>query len=126
MGESGNFIAIPMQIEALKQLIEWTPKAIQDYCKEISAEAIEDLISLGCEIEDENCRSHHLFGIKLPEGLDVISFKSLLKEQHIYLSFRGSYIRISCHLFNTKEDFDKLVKCMVLVLQKNNYFGRIY
>ncbi|HEX9826802.1 MAG TPA: aminotransferase class V-fold PLP-dependent enzyme [Flavobacteriaceae bacterium] len=126
MGESGSFIAIPMQLEALKQLIEWTPKAIQDYCKDISSEAVEELKSLGCHIEDESDRAHHLFGIKLPEGLDVETFKQHLKEHHIYVSFRGHYIRISCHLFNTKDDFDKLVKCMALALQKNNYFGRIY
>lgn len=126
MGENGSFIAIAMQKEALKQLIEWSPKAIQDYCKEISAKAVEELNLLGCEIEAENNRSHHLFGIKLPEGLDVKNFKSILKNQNIYLSFRGNYIRISCHLFNTKEDFDKLVNCMAYALQKNNSFGRIH
>ena len=118
MGESGSFIAIPMQIEALKQILEWTPKAIQDYCKEISSDAVQELKALGCHIEDGNYRSHHLFGIKLPEGLDVENFKQLLKEHHVYLSFRGNYIRISCHLFNTKEDFTKLVKCMEIALKK--------
>lgn len=126
VGESGNFIAIPMQIEALKQLIEWTPEAIQNYCKEISCDAVEKLKALGCHIEDANNRAHHLFGIKLPVELDIDNFNRILKEHHIYLSFRGSYIRISCHLFNTLEDFDKLVKCMAIDLRKKNYFGRIY
>jgi selenocysteine lyase/cysteine desulfurase len=126
MGESGSFIAIPMQIEALKQLIEWTPKAIQDYCKEISCDAVEKLKSLGCHIEDPKSRAHHLFGIKLPVELDIENFKHILKDNHIYISFRGSYIRVSCHLFNTNKDFDKLVKCMAIGLRKHNYFGRIY
>ena len=126
MGESGSFIAIAMQKEALKQLIEWTPQAIQNYCYEISSDAVEALKSLGCHIEDCENRSHHMFGIKLPNGLDIDSFKHLLNEYHIYLSFRGNYIRISCHLFNTKDDFDKLVKCMALALQKSKGFGRIY
>lgn len=118
MGESSNFIAIPMQKEALKQIIAWTPKAIQEYCKEISADAIQDLKNLGCQIEDENDRAHHLFGIKLPEDLEINHLKSLLKEHQIYVSFRGRFIRISCHLFNTKEDFKKLVKCMDIALKK--------
>ncbi len=118
MGESGSFIAIPMQIAALKQLNEWTPNAIQDYCKEISKDAIKELKSLGCKIENEDDRAHHLFGIKLPEGLDVENFKRILKKQDIYLSFRGNYIRVSCHLFNTKNDFYRLVKCMALALNK--------
>ncbi|WP_283635391.1 aminotransferase class V-fold PLP-dependent enzyme [Aquaticitalea lipolytica] len=118
VGESGNFIYVRMQIAALKQVIEWSPKKIQEYCKTISANAVKDLRALGCVIEDDNYRSHHLFGIKLPDDLDVNILKSVLAEQHIFVSFRGNYIRISCHLFNTSEDFKKLVACMSSVLQK--------
>ena len=117
IGESGNFIAIPMQTEALKQILAWTPKAIQAYCKAMSKEAVQQLKALGCEIEDDADRAHHMFGIKLPEELVVNDFKRLLKQQHIYISFRGNYIRISCHLFNTKDDFDRLVHCMREALQ---------
>jgi len=118
MGESGSFISIPMQREALKQLIEWSPNAIQEYCKEISSDAIKELSALGCYIENEANRAHHLFGIKLPDGLDIENFKCFLKDHHVYLSFRGTYIRISCHLFNTKDDFKKLVQCMKIALKK--------
>jgi selenocysteine lyase/cysteine desulfurase len=119
VGEHGNFIYVKMQIEALKQIIEWTPEAIQEYCRGISEDAVLELQKLGCEIEDANFRSHHLFGIKLPDNLNIDAFKSELQKQNIFLSFRGSYIRISCHLFNTKEDFKKLVSCIFSVLNKN-------
>ncbi|AUC81694.1 aminotransferase class V-fold PLP-dependent enzyme [Lacinutrix sp. Bg11-31] len=118
VGESGNFIYVKMQIAALKQIIEWTPKAIQEYCKTISAEAVKELKILGCKIEDDNYRTHHLFGIKLPEGLDINVLKQVLKEQNIFVSFRGNYIRVSCHLFNTAHDFSTFVKCMSSVLTK--------
>lgn len=118
VGESGNFIYVKMQIAALQQIIEWTPRHIQDYCKSISAEAVKELKALGCVIEDDDYRTHHLFGIKLPDDLDLKVLKSALAEQNIFVSFRGNYIRISCHLFNTKEDFQKLVACMTSVLQK--------
>ena len=116
VGESGNFIYVQMQIEALKQVIKWTPKAIQDYCKSISFEASKELSELGCIIEDPNFRTHHLFGVKLPEGLDIIKLKANLLDQNIFVSFRGEYIRISCHLYNTKKDFDTLVNCIKSVL----------
>lgn len=117
VGESGNFIAIPMQIEALKQILTWTPEAIQHYCKAISSDAVTQLKTMGCHIEDDNNRAHHMFGIRLPEGLDINNFKLLLKQHHVYISFRGDYIRISCHLFNTKDNFDRLVNCMKAALQ---------
>lgn len=119
VGESGNFIYVKMQIEALKQVIAWTPSGIQDYCRTISSKAVEELKSLGCEIEDNNYRSHHLFGIKLPDNLDLKTLKSKLAENNIYVSFRGKYIRISCHLFNTTDDFKKLVACLSSVLKSD-------
>lgn len=112
VGESGNFIYVKMQIEALKQIIEWTPKAIQDYCREISKAAIKELKALGCKIEDNDYRSHHLFGIELPENIDLDAFKKDLFSKKIFISFRGNYIRISCHLYNTPEDFNPLIKCL--------------
>jgi len=115
-GESASFIYVKMQIEALKQVITWTPKAIQEYCKSISSEASKELSDLGCIIEDPNYRTHHLFGVKLPEGLDITKLKANLLEQNIFVSFRGKYIRLSCHLYNTKKDFDALVNCIKSVL----------
>lgn len=112
VGESGNFIYVKMQIAALKQVIEWTPKAIQTYCREISEDAVKELKALGCKIEDDNYRSHHLFGINLPEQLNLQALKEDLLNKKIFVSFRGNYIRISCHLYNTAEDFKPLVKCL--------------
>ena len=117
VGESGNFIFVKMQIAALKQVLEWNPNRIQAYCKNISADAVKELKSLGCVIEDDNYRTHHLFGIKLPDDLDLKVLKSALAKQQIFVSFRGKYIRISCHLFNTTDDFNKLVACMASVLR---------
>lgn len=116
-GESASFIYAKMQIAALKQVIAWTPKAIQEYCKNISAEAVKELKTLGCKIEDDNYRTHHLFGIKLPETLNVDALKKDLFSKNIFVSFRGNYIRISCHLFNTSEDFKPLISCLSSHLQ---------
>lgn len=112
VGESGNFIYVKMQIAALKQIIEWTPKAIQEYCKDISKDAVTELKSLGCKIEDDEYRTHHLFGIELPENIDLHALKKDLFSKKIFVSFRGNYIRISCHLYNTKEDFKPLISCL--------------
>ncbi|WP_435413120.1 aminotransferase class V-fold PLP-dependent enzyme [Psychroserpens mesophilus] len=115
-GQHANFISIKMQIAALTQLLEWTPKAIQDYCRSISHEATKELSNLGCIIEDEAFRTHHLFGVKLPSDINITQLKSTLQAQQIHVSFRGEYIRISCHLYNTNTDFDRLVRCITSVL----------
>lgn len=112
VGEHASFIHVKMQIEALKQIIEWTPKAVQKYCKEITLEAVLKLKEIGCDVLNADERAHHLFGVKLPEKLNVETLKLKLKEENIFISFRGEYIRLSCHLYNTKEDFEKLVNCI--------------
>ena len=112
VGEHASFIHTKMQITALQQVLKWTPNAIQEYCKEITADLVVELKKLGCFFENENFRAHHLFGVELPELLDIKLLKSKLKENNIFISFRGNYIRISCHVYNTKEDFNKLVSCI--------------
>ncbi|NAS31945.1 aminotransferase class V-fold PLP-dependent enzyme [Flavobacteriaceae bacterium R38] len=116
VGESSNFVLTPMLIKSLELLIEWTPAAIQGYCKEISIGAVNELRSLGCFIEEDQHRAHHLFGVTPPAGTDMEALKSYFKEENIFVSFRGSAIRISCHLYNTKDDFDKLVACFKKVI----------
>ena len=117
VGESGNFIYVRMQIAALKQVIEWTPKAIQNYCKHISKEAVIELENLGCVIVNGDYRTHHLFGVELPNNLNLKTLKTALNAQNIYVSFRGNFVRVSCHLYNTKADFETLVNCFKSVLQ---------
>ena len=112
VGENGNFIYVKMQIAALKQVIEWTPKAIQEYCRSISTEAVHELKKIGCHIEDDNYRTHHLFGIELPKGIDLHALKKELSSKNVFVSFRGNFIRISCHLYNTKDDFKPLIECL--------------
>jgi selenocysteine lyase/cysteine desulfurase len=105
-----------MQIAGLQQVLEWSPQIIQNYCKEITNEAVITLKELGCFVEDEAYRSHHLFGVELPKKLDVNQLKAKLKEENIYISFRGNYIRLSCHLYNSKADFKKLTNCILACL----------
>lgn len=116
VGEHASFIHIKMQIAALKQVIDWTPNAIQNYCKEITADAVLELKKIGCFVENDNFRTHHLFGVELPKKLDVKKLKTKLKEENIFISFRGNYIRLSCHLYNTKKDFKKLTDCILSCL----------
>ena len=112
-GEHASFIYIKMQIAALKQVLIWTPEAIQEYCKEVTSEAVNTLTENGCFVENGDFRTHHLFGVALPEKLDIAKLKTQLMEAQIFISFRGNYIRLSCHLYNTKEDFKKLTNCIL-------------
>lgn len=118
VGEMSNFHLTPMLIASLQQLSLWQPENIQQYTKEISKAAIAQLEQLGCFIEEENYRGHHLFGIYLPKNTNISHLKEVLLKRNVFVSFRGNAVRVSPHLYNTKEDFDMLTKCFVEVLLK--------
>jgi len=116
VGENGSFIYIGMQVEALKQVISWNPEYVQEYCKAITNDVVNELKNLGCTVENDEDRTHHLFGVKLPVSIDVNQVKSEFEKHNIFVSIRGSYLRLSCHLFNTAEDFKKLTKTLTTII----------
>lgn len=109
MGERSNFVAVPMAIEALKQVLEWGVENIQPYLKSISEKSISELRTLGCWIEQENGRGNHLFGVQLPKSIDLKSFPDVLKAQKIFVGVRGDFVRVSPHVYNTEPDMQALV-----------------
>lgn len=116
MGETANFISVPMATKAIEQIIEWTPEEIQKYCYDISKDALIELQEIGFTVEDDNYRSHHLIGIKIPDFINIENLKNQFKKDNIYLSIRGNYIRIAPHLYNTKEDFTQLTNCIKAII----------
>ena len=114
MGEMSNFNLVSILTRTIEQLIEWTPESIQNYCTEITKEAIEDLRLMHCFIEEDEFRAKHLFGIKLADNMEMERLQAELKANNIFVSVRGEYIRVSPHVFNTKEDLQKLVDCFRL------------
>lgn len=111
VGESSNFILVPMQIAGIDQLLAWGQEAIQEYTQHISSDAISALRAKGCFIEEDAYRAKHLFGVYLPETMDLEVLKERLNERGISVGFRGKAIRVAPHVYNSKEEFDTLVDC---------------
>lgn len=111
VGESSNFILLPMQIRAIEQLLEWGVQNIQDYCNLIAAKAIQQLRDKGCFIEQAEYRANHLFGVYLPDHIKMDALKDRFRESGISVGIRGKAIRVAPHVYNTAEDFEKFVAC---------------
>jgi len=112
VGEHSNFILIPMLHEALNQLLRWNPEAIQEYCKNLIKTPLQEIGELGFEIEDEAYRASHLFGIRMGESMDENKTRDCLQKNRVNVSFRGSAIRVSPHVYNDEMDMRKLVKAL--------------
>jgi selenocysteine lyase/cysteine desulfurase len=112
VGEHSNFILVPMLLAALKQINQWKPANVQNYCAKISEKAIRQLREKGFWIEEERNRGRHLFGIRLPETIDKEKLKGSLKKNKISVSFRGDAIRVSPNVYNTEAEMLKLAKVL--------------
>jgi selenocysteine lyase/cysteine desulfurase len=70
VGQSSNFILVPMLNEALGQLLDWGIGNIQEYGRQLSAPLINFFLEKGSLVENESYRAHHLIGLPLPPGTD--------------------------------------------------------
>lgn len=109
VGESANFILTPMLTRAIEQVNEWGPENIQAYCRKLTTPFIKAFENLGIHLENSAYRGEHLFGLRLPQGMDMEVIKKHLTEERIYVSVRGNSIRVSPHLYNSEQDFEKLL-----------------
>ncbi len=112
VGEQSHFIQMPMLETALTQLLDWQPRRIQVYAKDLLAPAWPALESLGCRAEpahNSTGGSHHLVGLWLPDRADPMAVSQALQAERISVSARGRVLRIAPHLYNTPADIDALV-----------------
>jgi selenocysteine lyase/cysteine desulfurase len=116
VGEHSNFIHVPMLMKAVEQLNKWGVDRIQEYCKTISAESILRLKEKGFVIEDEAYRGAHLFGVRLPKGVDLDKVKASLLKHKVYVSVRGNSIRVAPNVYNTEKDLQRLTKVLLATL----------
>lgn len=112
VGEHSSFQLVAILNGAIEQLLDWGVHNIQHYCKTITKEAVDELRLIGCQIEDDAYRAHHLFGIRFKKKMDMESLQQSLKERNVYLSVRGTSLRIAVNVYNEAKDLEKLVNAI--------------
>ncbi len=108
MGEVSNFILVPMFIAALEQVLDWQPARIEQYARSLSGGLIDRLRSAGYAVTDDRWRRGHLFGVRPPASVDFAALHERLQERRVFVSVRGSALRVSVHAFNDASDLDAL------------------
>ena len=111
VGQTGNFITIPMMTEALRQLNEWKVESINEYCNALVQKPLRIFHKLGCTVENLDYASPHLLGVRVGKNIDFEKLKTSLEENRIKVSIRGNAIRISTNVYNDRQDFERLIEC---------------
>ena len=112
VGERSNFILVPMLVAALRMLKRWRPDRIQAYADRLTRELLEEAQSLGFKVEEEAYRVGHIFGIRMPAGVELSDVNRLLNEEGVSASLRGSALRVSPHLYNDEADLAALLRVL--------------
>ena len=109
VGQRSNFALVPALSASLELVQEWRPERVAAYCTALMDGAFARLRDLGLRVEEAAWRSPHLFGLGLPPGADLERLKASLARHRVGVSFRGSSVRVSPNVYNTKDDVEALV-----------------
>lgn len=112
VGEFSDFIALPMIKSALEQILKWGPHNIQTYCYDLLRPLRSYLEDKKIEKDDDELVSAHLYGLFVPENVNLSNLMDDLKAHDIHLSARGNVIRISPHVYNDSQDINALLKIL--------------
>ena len=115
-GQRSNFILLPMLIAAMRFVLEAGPERIQEYCRRLVKEPLARVRELGFAVEDDKWRAAHLFGLRVPAGLDAARLSESLKANHVFVSLRGSAVRVSPNVYNNEGDMEALVDALAAAL----------
>ena len=108
VGETSNFVLVPMLLAALTQVLEWGPDRIQEHGRGLTDSLVAELREAGFRIAADGWRGAHLMGLRLPAGTDPDAVQANLRERNVHVSVRGSSVRVSVHLYNDREDVEAL------------------
>jgi len=110
VGETSNFLLLPILINGLKQVLDWRVEEIMDYTSNLVAPFRGCFEAMGIPMVDEKYFAPHLFGLKVPHVNNVQALADDLKAENVIVSVRGTSLRVSVNVFNTAEDLEALIQ----------------
>ena len=110
VGQQSSFINVAMLTAAIKQINSWGVENIYKYTESITDDCFDILDPSKVWFEEKKHRASHLFGLRPKKNLKVILKR--IKEKNIYVSLRGDSIRVSPSVYNTRDEIEKLFKCV--------------
>jgi selenocysteine lyase/cysteine desulfurase len=111
MGERPHFVAMPMAIAALDRILEWGVGNVESYIGALTDELAAGAEELGWELAPRTSRARHMIGLRKPGGIPD-ELPGLLEEADVYVSVRGTSIRVSPHVYNSSADVARLLEVL--------------
>jgi selenocysteine lyase/cysteine desulfurase len=111
MGERSNFALLPAAIRAMQQLSEWKVSAISETVGALNRQIAEGAAEAGFSSPPESLRAPHYLCLRKKEGIPCELTGALAREK-IFVSVRGSSVRVTPHVYNSATDSERFVACL--------------
>jgi hypothetical protein len=63
-------------------------------------------------VESAEWRGSHLFGVRMPAGLDLAALHQDLQRAQVTVALRGSALRVAPNIYNDAADVAALLACL--------------
>jgi selenocysteine lyase/cysteine desulfurase len=113
MGERSNFALLPAAIRAMQQLLEWGIAEISSTIGAFTRQLAKEAAGLGFSSLDEQFRAPHYLCLRREAGIPR-QFAETLAQHRVYVSVRGSSVRVTPHVYNSAADLERFVSCLQL------------
>jgi|SRR5271166_2160075 len=111
MGERSNFALLPAAVRAMKQLLEWKIEEISGSAGALNRQIASAAAELGFSAPPEPLRAPHYLALRRKDAIPK-ELPEILAREKVFVSVRGSSIRVAPNVYNTIEDCDRLIACL--------------
>src|SRR5271167_4558778 len=111
MGERFNFALLPAAVRAMKQLLEWEVAQISETAGVLNRQLAEAASDLGFFAPAEPLRAPHYLALRRKAAISK-ELPEMLAREKVFVSVRGSSIRVTPHVYNTVENCERLIACL--------------
>ena len=111
MGERSNFALLPAATRAIMQLLEWGVAEISETAGALNLQLAGAAEEIGFSSPPEELRAPHYLCLRRQAGIPA-ELPDILARQKVFVSVRGSSVRVTPHVYNSATDGDRLISCL--------------
>lgn len=117
MGERSNFALLPAAVRGIEQILDWSVAEISETSGALNRRLAEAAAELGFSAPAEPLRAPHYLCLRRKAPIPK-ELTGALARKRVFVSIRGTSIRVTPHAYNTVEDCDRLIACLRRVALK--------
>jgi selenocysteine lyase/cysteine desulfurase len=117
MGERSNFALLPAAVRAMQQILEWGIEEISVTSGAMNRRLAVAAAELGFNAPKEPLRAPHYLCLRRSDAIPP-ELTHVLAREKVYVSVRGTSMRVAPHVYNTERDCDRLIGCLRQIAAK--------